>query len=129
MASVERFEDLVAWQKARELTTKVYKVTRGAQFAKDPALSSQMRRAAVSVMANIAEGFERDGRAEFPHFLSTAKASSGELRSHLYVALDGGYVDATTFRDLLALGEEVSRIISGLRASVQHERSTWAKAR
>lgn len=122
---MERFEDLIAWQKARELTKKVYELTREGAFSKEFALSGQMQRAAVSIMANIAEGFEREGRSEFPHYLSMAKASCGELRSHFYVALDTGYVDKLAFKSLLALAEEVSRIVSGLRSSVLQRREAW----
>ena len=81
MAKVERFEDLIAWQKARGLTRAIYEVTRNGDFAKDYGLSGQIQRAAVSIMSNIAEGFERGGRGEFHQFLSTAKASCAEVRS------------------------------------------------
>jgi len=79
MAKVERFEDLIAWQKARGLTRSVYEVTRNGDFAKDYGLSGQIQRAAVSIMSNIAEGFKRGGRGESHHFLSTAKASCAEV--------------------------------------------------
>ena len=118
MSGVKRFEDLIAWQKARELTGEIYKVTRQGAFARDFGLSNQIQRASVSVMSNIAEGFERAGRKEFHHFLSTAKASCAEVRSQLYVALDVGYLGQTVFESLLAKAEEVGRIIGGLRASV-----------
>jgi len=85
MKTAERFEDLIAWQKARSLTSVVYQATRQARFAKDFGLSAQLQRAAVSVMANIAEGFERNRFAEFHQFLSVAKAPCAEIRSHLYV--------------------------------------------
>ncbi|MBI2766571.1 MAG: four helix bundle protein [Chloroflexi bacterium] len=117
--SVRRFEDLIAWQKARALTKSVYLVTREGRFARDFGLSSQIQRSAVSVMANIAEGFERNRKAEFHQFLSTAKASCAEVRSHLYVALDVGYLDEPTFWSLLKQAEEVSRVVGGLRASVE----------
>jgi len=119
---IERFEDLIAWQKARELTKGIYQVTREGPFAKDFGLSGQIQRAVVSVMSNIAEGFERGGRGEFHQFLSTAKASCAELRSHLYVALDIGYLDQRTFDQLLRQAEEVGRIVGGLRASVAKQR-------
>ncbi len=85
---VAKFEDLIAWQKARELTCKIYQISRQGDFAKDFRLSGQIQSAAVSIMSNIAEGFERGGLGEFHQFLSTAKASCAELRSQLYVALD-----------------------------------------
>jgi four helix bundle protein len=119
---IERFEDLVAWQKARDLACAVYEVTRGPSFAKDYGLSGQIQRAAVSIMSNIAEGFERNRRAEFHQFLSVAKASCAEVRSHLYIALDAKYLDNDTFQRLMQIAEEVARIIGGLRASVDRGR-------
>lgn len=102
MSKIERFEDLIAWQKARELTRVIYANTQSGPFAKDFGLSNQIQRAAVSIMSNIAEGFERGGRGEFHQFLSMAKASCAELRSQLYVAFDNGYLDRTKFREMLA---------------------------
>ncbi len=107
MAKVDRFEDLIAWQKARELIRAVYEVARLGAFAKDYNLSGQIQRAAVSIMSNIAEGFERGGRGEFHQFLSTAKASCAEVRSQLYVALDIGYLDKASFDALMQQAEEV----------------------
>jgi four helix bundle protein len=83
---------------------------------------SQIQRAAASVMSNIAEGFERGGRAEVAQFLSTAKASCGETRSLLYVAADAGYLDLETFDRLKASADEVGRIVGGLRAAVAQQR-------
>jgi len=120
---VERFEDLVAWQKARALTRDIYQTTRQGAFAKDFGLSSQIQRAAVSVMSNIAEGFERGSRGEFHQFLSVAKASCGELRSQLYVAFDIGHLDQMRFDTLLADAQEVARIVGGLRAAVERQRN------
>jgi four helix bundle protein len=122
MSKIERFEDLIAWQKARALTRAIYEVTRQGAFAKDFGLAGQVQRAAVSVMSNVAEGFERGGRGEFHQFLSTAKASCAELRSQLYVALDVGYLDQRKFDELLRQAEEVARIIGGLRASIARQR-------
>ena len=121
MARVDRFEDLIAWQKARRLTQEIYRVTSESAFASDRALKDQIRRASVSIMANIAEGFERGRRREFHQFLSTAKASCAEVRSHLYVALDAGYLPMEPFSSTLILAEEVGRIVGGLRASVSSE--------
>ncbi|MBI4523151.1 MAG: four helix bundle protein [Deltaproteobacteria bacterium] len=126
---VERFEDLIAWQKARELTKAIYKVTQQQAFSKDLGLLRQMREAAVSVMANIAEGFERGGRGEFHQFLSMAKGSCAEVRSHLYVALDVGYVDDSAFERLQAQAKEVGRIVGGLRVAVQRQRLLGKRAR
>jgi len=120
---IRQFEELVAWQKARLLTAAVYEITRRGALAKDFGLSGQMQRAAVSIMSNIAEGFERSGLGEFHQFLSTAKSSCAELRSQLYVAFDARYLDSASFKGLLAQSEEVARIIGGLRASVARERA------
>ncbi len=116
---VERFEDLIAWQKARELTRAIYQVTHCGMFARDFELARQIQKAAVSIMSNIAEGFERRGQREFHQFLSTAKGSCAEVRSQLYVAFDVGYLEEPDFLRLLAQAEEVGRIVGGLRASVE----------
>ena len=81
MATIRRFEDIEAWKKARELNREVYRITRGDLFARDFGLRDQIRRSSVSVLSNIAEGFERDGNAEFKQFLYIAKGSAGELRA------------------------------------------------
>jgi four helix bundle protein len=88
-------------------------------FATDSGLARQIQRAAVSIMSNIAEGFERSGRREFHQFLSTAKGSCAEVRSQLYVAFDTGYLVKSDFQRLLAQAEEVGRVVGGLRASVE----------
>ncbi len=124
MSKIERFEELIAWQKARELTAAIYRMSRQGSFAKDFGLSGQIQRAAVSTMSNIAEGFERGRPGEFHQFLSIAKGSCGEVRSQLYVALDVGYLNQRNFSQLLGKAEEVGRIIGGLRASVQRQRPT-----
>ena len=100
MASFKTFEEIDACQKSRELTKQVYRITAEGSFARDYGLKDQIRRAAVSIMSNIAEGFERSGTGEFTQFLATAKGSAGEVRSQLYVALDQGYLQlySTRFR-------------------------------
>src|SRR5687767_399831 len=120
---VQWFEQLVAWQKVRALTHAIYLITRQPSFARDFGLAGQIQRAAVSVMSNIAEGFDRGNRNEFHQFLSIAKASCAEIRSQLYIALDIGYIDEHKFQELLTPSEEVSRIIGGLRASVARKRT------
>lgn len=122
MSNVERFEDLIAWQKARLLTKDVYQLTRERTFATDRGLSNQIQRSAVSAMSNIAEGFERHSFAEYCQFLNIAKASCAELCSQLYVALDVGYLEEAQFEVLKSQAEEVSRIISGLHTYVQKQR-------
>lgn len=121
---VERFEDLTAWQKSRALTSEIYRVTKAGEFGKDFGLRDQIRRSAVSVMSNLAEGFDRAGRKEFHQFLVVAKGSCAEVRSQLYVAFDAGYVSKVEFERLFGQAEEVSRIIGGLRASVARQRAT-----
>lgn len=119
---IEKFEDLVAWQRARELTKDIYSITNQGEFSKDFGLRDQIRKASVSIMSNIAEGFERGGRSEFHHFLVIAKGSCAELRSQLYVALDVGYINKAVFKDLYSLSMETSRIIGGLRAAVYKQK-------
>ena len=94
---VEKFEDLVAWQKARELTKQIYEITKQGSFSKDYGLCDQIRRATVSVMSNLAEGFERGSSSEFHQFIVIAKASCAEVRSQLYVAHDVGYITQHQF--------------------------------
>jgi four helix bundle protein len=120
---VEKFEDLIAWQKARTLTGRIYKTTNDGNFARDYSLKDQIRRAAVSTMSNIAEGFERGGAAEFHRFLVMAKGSCAELRNQLYIAFDVAYIPADTFDSLMREAIEVGKIIGGLRASVQRQRT------
>lgn len=119
MAEFKRFEDLIAWQKARQLTKDIYILTGKGDFARDFGLSNQIQRAAVSVMSNIAEGFERESSNEFSRFLIIAKASCGEVRSQLYVANDVGYITDNELDQLKKQTEEISRIIAGLIKSVR----------
>ena len=114
MATIHRFEDIEAWQKARALVKTVYGLTSDGAFSRDYALRNQMRRAAVSIMANIAEGFERGGDKEFLQFLALAKGSSGEVRSHLIVAMDQGYVTRDQSKVIGEQAMQVSRMIAGL---------------
>jgi four helix bundle protein len=118
----EKFEDLIAWQKARILTKNVYQATRKDGFIKDFGLAGQIQRACVSIMSNIAEGFERANPNEFHHFLVVAKASCAEVRSQLYIAHDIGYLTPLEFSELLNQTQEVGKILGGLRASVERQR-------
>jgi four helix bundle protein len=119
---INRFEDFIAWQKARKLTAEVYRVTGEGSFARDFGLKDQIRRAAVSSMSNLAEGFERGRPTEFHQFLSIAKGSCAELRTQLYVALDVGYLKLSTFNAVMAQATEVGQILGGLRLSVERRR-------
>jgi four helix bundle protein len=114
MANIQRFEDLKAWKLARVLTNRIYDFTVVGEFSRDFGLRDQMRKAAVSIVSNIAEGFERDGDKEFVQFLFVAKGSCGELRSQLYIAHDRRYVTDEEFSELFGATLEVSRMISGL---------------
>ena len=114
MATFRSFEEIEAWKKARELTHEIYTVTSAGNFAKDFVLRDQIRRASVSIMSNISEGYERGGNKEFIQFLSVAKGSAGEVRSQLYVANDQGYLTKSEFDRLSGLAAEVSQIINGL---------------
>jgi len=114
MATYESFEELQAWQKARELVNEIYSVSKHGVFARDLSLRDQIRRAGVSIISNIAEGFERGGTAEFVQFLSFPKGSAGEVRSQLYVAKDQGYLTSEDFDRLMELASEISHLIGGL---------------
>ena len=122
MGKVEKFEDLIAWQKARELNASIFQQTANEFFSKDLAFRNQVRRASLSIMANIAEGFERGSATEFHHFLFIAKASCAELRSHLYAASDAGFLSKEEFVALLQQSEEAAKIIGGLRTAVAKRR-------
>jgi four helix bundle protein len=122
MGHVKRFEDLVAWQKGRELAVEIYRATGRGGLAGDFGLREQMQRSAVSVPSNIAEGFERGSAAEFHRSLSTAKGSCAELRTQLHIAHDVGYLIPENFHPLMAKAEEVGRIVGGLRSAVGKQR-------
>jgi len=114
MATVKRFEDLEAFQMARELTKQLYRVTGTGRFARDYGLRDQITRAAISVMSNVAEGFERGGDKEFLQFLSLAKGSCGEIRAQLYVGIDQGYIDERQFTTLVDQASRIGRALAGL---------------
>ena len=115
---VSRFEELLVWQKAKVLCVSIYRVTNSGPFAKDFGLRSQIQRASVSVMSNIAEGFDRNSRAEFARFLAIARGSAGEVRSQLYLAQELGYVDEVTSHALLRDCNEITSMLIGLRKSL-----------
>ena len=116
MATIKQFEELLCWQKARELTREVYRHLNIQKFKdlnmqRDYGFCDQIQRASVSVMSNIAEGFERGTRQEFLNYLFIAKGSAGEVRAQLYVALDVGYLNIETFKYLNSLAIDCSRLI------------------
>ena len=109
MATVERFEELDVWKRARELANLIYSFSEIGLFAKDYGMRDQMRRAAVSVMSNIAEGFESRTQSLFIEFLGRAKGSVGELRAQLYLALDRNYLSQDQFNEVIAQAETCSK--------------------
>ena len=112
MAGITRFEEIEAWKTARQLTTLIYKLSEQGVFVKDFGLKDQIRRASVSIMSNIAEGFESRTDTQFINFLGHAKGSAGEVRSQLYVALDLKYISQEQFADAYEFADKSSRQIS-----------------
>lgn len=129
MGAITSFEGIVAWQKARELTREIYRLCNTAPLSKDYALADQMRRASVSVMANIAEGYDRSGDGEFRQFLSVAKGSVSEVRSHLYVALDAGLVSKSDFERLQDLAMEIGKLLGAFMRYLRNANLKGSKFR
>jgi four helix bundle protein len=117
---IEKFEDLLAWQEARALTQAIYTGTRTGQLSKDYGLRDQLQWAAVSVMSNVAEGFERINKQEKLHFLNIARASCGEVRSLLYVCSDAGLLDHSTISQLQSSCTTTGRLITGFMRSLRN---------
>lgn len=115
---ISRFEELIVWQRARTLTLAIYGASSAGEFARDFALRDQIRRAAISVMSNIAEGFERYSRADFRHFLSIARGSVSEVRCQLHLASELGYLPAADSAELHELCLEISRLLAALHRSL-----------
>ncbi len=113
MVTILKFEDIIAWQKALELSDIIYSHSNKEKFSKDFGLRDQMRRASISVVSNIAEGFEREGNNQFIYFLLVAKASAGELRAQLYIARNQNYISMNEFEIINQKVIEVSKTISG----------------
>ena len=113
MATIKQFEDIEGWQQARELTKAVYSCSKIGAFSKDFGLRDQIRRASVSIMSNIAEGFERGGRLEFIQFLAIAKGSAAEVEAQLYVALDQEYISEEQFAALRSRARLTKRLVAG----------------
>lgn len=126
MATIQRFEDLICWQKARELVKGIYKAF---ENCRDFGFKDQIQRAGVSVMSNVAEGFERGTQQEFLNYLFIAKGSAGEVRAQLYAALDIAYLNMETFKYLNGLATDCSRLIQsfGERVKVGARRGTQFK--
>lgn len=109
MTTAKRFEDLEVWQRAKDLTNLIYKHSMDGIFSRDFGLRDQMRRAGVSIMSNIAEGFESQTQATFIKYLGHAKGSAGELRAQLYIARDQGYISQENFSEMFSLAEVCSK--------------------
>jgi len=118
MTKVERFEDLQVWQMAHELSITVYGLAKTGEFSRDWGLRDQIQRAVVSVMSNIAEGFERYSRQEFKQFLSISRGSCAEVRSQIQLARSLGYITEEEFTKLYGMCFTLSRSIGGLRSSL-----------
>jgi four helix bundle protein len=119
MATIAQFEDIEVWKQARELVNRIYQVTRKSPFKDDWGLKDQIQRAAVSIMSNIAEGFERGSNKEFIQFLFISRASTAEVRSLLYAAFDQNYIEEPTFKDLLEKSLFISRQIRNFISYLQ----------
>ena len=121
MATVDNFEELDVWKLARALTVKVYRFSRLGLFAKDYGFRDQICRAAVSIVSNIAEGFERRSKNQFLQFLDISNGSAGELRAQLYIALDLGYIDESQFQDafhdVVTIGKKLTALIKYLKTT------------
>ena len=113
---MKNFEDLDIWKKARQLTQQIYRTAKGDKFSRDHAFRDQIQKAAISVMSNIAEGFERGGNQEFIQFLYVAKASCGEVRSQLYIALDQGYIPEPQSYEMIKSCRRLSGMIPNMIA-------------
>jgi four helix bundle protein len=118
MPLIARFEDIRAWQEARKLTLHMYRLSETGSFAKDFGLRDQVRRATVSTMANIAEGFDCDSKNEFARFLGIARRSAVEVQSLLYVALDAGYINEDLFQKHYSQAAKTKGLIGGLKQSL-----------
>ncbi len=118
MAGLVRFEELVVWRRARRLAAELYQVTAAEPMSRDFGLRDQLRRAGVSVMSNVAEGFESNSTRSFLRFLRIAKASLAEVRCHLYLAVDIESIPTARHTEILAQVEEVGRMLGGLIRSL-----------
>jgi four helix bundle protein len=121
MAGIKRFEEIIAWQKARQLVRETYRVCGVAPFSRDFGLKDQICRAAVSAMTNVAEGFGRKSSRDFAHFLDVARGSTLEVQSLLYVAHDLEYLELDEFEKLYRLAEETVSVIGGLTSYLRNQ--------
>ena len=127
MAKIERFEDIEAWKLGREIVRLIYQISSSGDFVRDFALVNQIRRASISIISNIAEGFERNGDKEFIQFLTIAKGSCGEVRAQIYVAMDQNYIDKEQFTIIQNKLIETSKMLSGLIKYLQQSNFKGSK--
>ncbi len=119
MALIKKFEEIMAWQEARKMVQAVYQITEMGAFSKDFGLRDQIRRAAVSVMTNIAEGFDNESKTEFARFLGYSRRSAVETQSLLYTAMDVHYIDQLVFDAIYQQADKTKALIGGLKKSLQ----------
>jgi len=112
MGKIEKFEDIRAWQSAREVVNRIYEISQDEKFKRDYTLGDQIKRASISIMSNVAEGFSRQSRKEFIQFLFIAKGSAAEVQSQLYIALDQGYILEKEFKEIYDKAEETAKLLS-----------------
>jgi four helix bundle protein len=117
MALIKKFEDIIAWQEARNLVSSIYRLTNSGALAKDYGMRDQLQRAAVSAMTNIAEGFDCESKAEFARFLGIARRSAVEVQSLLYAAFDVGYISEQVFKTEHQQAEKAKALIGGFKHS------------
>lgn len=127
MSTIKAFEELIIWQEARKFTNNIYRVTK--KFPKEElyGLTSQMRRAAVSVMSNIAEGFDRRTTKEFISFLVIARASVSEVQNDLYISLDLNYINTENFQTNYDYAQKIAKLINGLITYLKSQTESYTK--
>ncbi len=119
MTLIKSFEEMEGWKKARELNKQIYEITSAGEFYHDFALKNQIRRSSISIMANIAEGFERNSKMQKVYFMNVAIGSSSETRSHLYIAKDMNYISEDLFNSIIIRLKEISRILNGFTSKLK----------
>lgn len=122
---IQKFEDIESWKKAKELTKNIYSISSRDRFAKDWTLRDQIRRASISIMSNIAEGFDSGFSGEFARFLNISRRSASEVQSQLYVALDQLYISTEEFNDLYGETEEIRKMITGFIKYLRGRGVSW----
>ena len=118
-SKITRFEDLIVWNKSLDLSKEIYRITSGGTFSRDWGLKDQIRRASVSILSNIAEGFGKYSNQEFRKYLAIANGSAFEVRAQMHLARELGYVDELEARMTISLCEEISKLLGALRARMK----------